>query len=138
VLNQRVEIEATREQIARAVTNAAHGESTLLACRGRLSVREAAALAEQQRLVWRLESAVRISAGHGRIHIQPRDVPTRRRILRVPGGLDRRSAFDRRVGERRALPAEDPVALAAIELHGERRTGTDRRSGGDRRRPSSR
>lgn len=128
------EAEATAERIARAVDKAAHGESTLLACRGSLSVSRAVAIAEQHRRLVGLESEIRITAGHGRVHIHPASRPVRRRVLNRPGGFDRRSVFDRRVEERRKIAADDPIAVAAIRLNGERRSGTDRRSGVDRRR----
>lgn len=136
MLENELEIEATREHIARAVRDAASGVSTLLACRGRLSVVDAVAFAQRHCLLGRLEDEVRVSSGRGRIHIQPRDAPRRRRIRGAPSGFDRRSVFDRRMGERRASTADDPAALAAVERHGERRCGEDRRSGTDRRRPS--
>lgn len=137
MLERALEIEATSERVTQAVRNAAHGESTLLACRGSLGIARAVAIAEQQRRLLGLEEAVRISVGHGRIHVQPADTPARRRLPNVPGRIDRRSVFDRRVGERRKTGADDPIALAAIRLHGERRTGADRRSGNDRRRSSA-
>lgn len=133
-----LETEATAEGVAQAVKNAAHGESTLLACRGSLSAVQAVAIAEYHRRLLRLEKEIRISIGHGRVHVQPADTPARRRLVNVPGGFDRRSVFDRRVVERRKIPVGDPFALAAVREHGERRSGNDRRSGIDRRRASSR
>ena len=120
--------EATYESVAQAVRDAGYGESTLLACRGPLTVDQALVIAEQHRQALGLEAEIRISFGRGRIHIQPADMPVRRRQPNVPGGLDRRSVFDRRVEERRQPAADAP-------LHAERRTGGDRRSGTDRRRP---
>jgi hypothetical protein len=138
MLDERgLELEATGERVARAVRDATAGKTTLLACSGALSSTKAAAMAQRLRALSRLEDQVRISVGHGRIHIQPADRPLRRRIANVPGGTDRRSVFDRRVAERRKLAADDPIALAAIREHGERRSGEDRRSGGDRRRQKS-
>jgi len=135
MLDERgLEIEATGERVARAVRDATAGKTTLLACSGALSAKKAAAIAQRLRTLSHVEDQVRISVGHGRIHIQPADRPVRRRILNVPGGTDRRSLFDRRIAERRKLPADDPIALAAIREHGERRSGEDRRSGSDRRR----
>jgi hypothetical protein len=122
------EREATYESVAQAVRDAAYGESTLLACRGQLTVDQAIVVAEQHRQALGLEAEIRISFGHGRIHVQPADMPVRRRMPNVPGGLDRRSVFDRRVGERRQPAADAPLSA-------ERRTGRDRRSGADRRRP---
>ena len=123
-----LEIEATYEDVAQAVRDAGYGESTLLACRGVLTLDQAVVIAEQHRQALGLEEEVRISIGHGRIHIQPADMPVRRRLPNVPGGLDRRSIFDRRIAERRQSAADAP-------LEGERRSGKDRRSGEDRRRP---
>lgn len=123
-----LEIEATYEDVAQAVRDAGYGESTLLACRGVLTLDQAVVIAEQHRQALGLEEEVRISIGHGRIHIQPADMPVRRRLPNVPGGLDRRSIFDRRIAERRQATADAPLA-------GERRSGKDRRSGDDRRRP---
>lgn len=135
MLDERgVEVEATGERVARAVHDATAGKATLLACSGVLSATKAAAIAQRLRTLSRLEDQVRISVGHGRIYIQPADRPTRRRILNVPGGTDRRSVFDRRVAERRHLQADDPIALALIRENGERRGGEDRRSGFERRR----
>jgi hypothetical protein len=129
MLEGEPELEATYETVAQAVRDAGFGESTLLACRGALNVEQAMVLAEQHRQGLGLEDEVRISAGHGRIHVQPSDVPVRRRIPNVPGGHDRRSAFDRRIGERRKPGPGVPPP------EGERRSGSDRRSGEDRRRP---
>jgi hypothetical protein len=123
------EIEATQERVAQAVKDAGFGESTLLACRGELSVDQAAAIARRHRQGLWLEEEVRISVGHGRIYVRPSDVPARRRLPKVADGLDRRSVFDRRIGERRQ-PAD-----GTPPLEGERRSGRDRRSGHDRRRP---
>ena len=128
MLERPLEIKASYERVARAVKDAAYGESTLLACSGALGVAQAAAFAEQHCQALRLEDEVRISVGHGGIHVRPAATPARRRLPNVPGGLDRRWAFDRRVAERRKV-----VALQL--LHGERRSGTERRSGNDRRRP---
>jgi hypothetical protein len=128
MLESSLEIEATYESVAQAVRDAAYGESTLLACSGALSAEQAAAVAEQHCHALELEDEVRVTVGHGRIHVQPADTPARRRLPNVPGGFDRRSAFDRRVGERRKL-------TAAQLPGGERRSGTDRRTGTDRRRP---
>ncbi|HEY8408253.1 MAG TPA: hypothetical protein VIK66_09760 [Gaiellaceae bacterium] len=128
MLESPLEIEASYESVAQAVRDAAYGESTLLACRGALGVEQSVAVAEQHLHALELEDEVRISVGHGRIHVHPADTPARRRLPNVPGGLDRRSVFDRRVGERRK-------AVAAQLPHGERRSGTDRRTGSDRRRP---
>jgi len=132
-----LEAEATAERVARAVRNAAHGESTLLACRGSLNVAQTVAIAEQHRRFLGLESEIRISIGHGRVHVQPAATPARRRLANLPGEYDRRSVFDRRVEERRKTALNDPIALEAIREHGERRSGRDRRSGIERRRGSS-
>ena len=132
-----LEAEATAERVARAVKNAAHGESTLLACRGSLTVAQTVAIAEQHRRLLALETEVRITIGHGRVHVQPAATPARRRLANLAGGIDRRSVFDRRVGERRTIALDDPIALAALREHGERRSGCDRRSGSDRRRHPS-
>jgi len=122
------EHEATYERVAQAVRDAGFGESTLLACRGPLGVDQAIVIAEQHRQALELDDEVRITAAYGRIHIEPSDVPVRRRLPSVPGGFDRRSAFDRRFGERRHPAADAP-------LDAERRHGGDRRSGNERRRP---
>lgn len=129
MLEGQLEIEATYESVAQAVRDAAYGESTLLACRGSLTLAQAVATAEQHLHALELEDEVRITVGHGRVHVQPADMPARRRLPNVPGGLDRRSVFDRRVGERRRV-------VAAQLPHGERRSGEDRRTGNDRRRPA--
>jgi hypothetical protein len=133
MLEGELEIEATYESVAQAVRDAGYGESTLLACRGALGLDQAVTVAEQHRQALGLEEEVRITVGHGRMHVQPSDMPVRRRLPRVPGGLDRRSVFDRRIGERRA-PADG--AATPLLVHGERRSGTDRRSGADRRKPA--
>lgn len=122
--------EATYESVAQAVRDAGYGESTLLACRGALTVDQAIVVAEQHRQALGLEAEIRISFGHGRIHVQPADMPVRRRLPNVPGGLDRRSVFDRRMAERRQSAADAPLSA-------ERRSGGDRRSGADRRRPAA-
>ena len=122
------EPEATYELVAQAVRDAGYGESTLLACRGSLTVDQAMVIAEQHRQALGLDDEVRITVGHGRIHVEPSDMPVRRRLPNVPGGFDRRSPFDRRFSERRRIAADEPVDA-------ERRAGSDRRSGRDRRRP---
>jgi len=122
------EPEATYALVAQAVRDAGYGESTLLACRGQLSLDQAVVIAEQHRRSLELDDEVRITAGRGRILVEPSDMPVRVRLPNVPGGFDRRSPFDRRFGDRRQPAADEPVAA-------ERRTGSDRRSGEDRRRP---
>lgn len=126
-----LETEATYPRIAEAVKNAAFGETTILSSSAKLPVARALAFAEQQRLLTGLEEAVRLSVGHGRIHIEPRDKALRR-APRV-AAEDRRRLSDRRRGERRLRGPDDPIELLVVGLVGERRSGGDRRSGADRR-----
>jgi len=132
VPDQLVETEATYPRIVEAVKNAAFGETTILSSSTRLTVARALAFAEQQRLLTGLEQAVRLSVGHGRIHIEPRD-KARRRVPRAAAVVDRRRDSDRRRGERRLRGPDDPIERLVVSVLGERRAGGDRRSGADRR-----
>jgi hypothetical protein len=127
-----LDTEATYQRIAEAVKNAAFGETTILSSSTKLPVARALAFAEQQRLLNGLEQAVRLSAGHGRIHIEPRDKASRR-LSGAPREPDRRRVPDRRRGERRVRGPEDPIERLVVGVVGERRTGGERRSGTDRR-----
>jgi hypothetical protein len=137
MLEARVEQAASFPRIVQAVKNAAAGETTILSCPDQRSVARACAFAEQQRLLLGLVDEVRVSVGHGRIHLEPRETSPRPK-RRAPVETERRRGPDRRRAERRQRGADDPVERAVVAVVGERRSGTERRSGHDRRSETAR